>query len=900
MGKEFNNVCRMAGSEGIVLLKNDNQVLPLCKGTRVSVFGRIQSNYIRGGTGSGGMVNVEYVVSIPEGLRNAGLSLNEALVQVYADWENEHPFDKGKGWATEPWSQVEMPLSDEIVMNASANSDAAIVILGRTAGEDKDNSNVEGSFLLTATEKDMLAKVTKHFEKVIVLLNVGNIIDMSWVEEYSPQAVMYVWQGGQEGGNCVADVIVGNTTPSGRLTDTIACCVSDYPSSANFGNKDKNVYCEDIYVGYRYFCSFAKDKVLYPFGYGMSYTEFAYDSCRAEWNEDRVAIKLYVKNVGNYPGKDVVQAYVQAPQGKLGKPERVLAAYAKTALLNPGQGQTVEMEFGLKEIASFDDTGVTGHRSCFLLEKGVYNVLISKDCMTDICSKAFEISEDIVLEQCTKAMNPTQSFNRMKPMLQDGIWNITYEEVVGEENDLRAKIDSNIPKEIPYTGDKGIKLVDVRDGKATMEAFVAQFSDEDLAIISFGEGMNSPKVTAGTGCAFGGLSESLLMKGVPVACGDDGPSGLRIDSGVIGTLMPNGTMLACTWNDALLEELFTHEGHEMAQNNIDALLGPGINIHRHPLCGRNFEYASEDPLLTGRIGYAICKGIANTGATGVIKHFCGNNQESNRHNLDSVVSERALREIYLRPFEIVVKTDDSCRSIMTSYNPVNGTWTAGNYDLTTAILRDDWGYTGFVMSDWFARTKFENFERYHGKIHQSVRDYTPCVEAQNDIYMCCYNIANHKSLNIYDSLTSGRLARAFAQRNAMNVCNYLMNSNAMTRLLQMSQEEIKVLAGAFKKGKLLFETTQISMDNAVVFDCKADGDYILRADVYCEGTHLSQNTVILYANEEYLTSFTVAGSNGQVSKNEKRITLQKGLNRITVTHQIKTVDVKKISIFEAL
>ena len=900
MSKEFNGLCRQVGSEGIVLLKNDNQVLPLQQGTRVSLFGRIQSNYIRGGTGSGGLVNIEYVVGIPEGLRNAGLVLNEELVKVYADWEKENPFDNGKGWATEPWSQVEMPLTEEIVKNASSASDVAIVIIGRTAGEDRDNANTEGAYLLTAVEKDMLAKVTRHFEKVIVLLNVGNIIDMRWMEESAPQAVLYVWQGGQEGGNSVADVIVGKTAPSGRLSDTIAYDISDYPSSANFGNKDKNFYCEDIYIGYRYFCSFAKDKVMYPFGYGMSYTSFAYDNCRVAWKEDRVCVKLDVKNTGNYPGKEVVQVYVRSPQGKLGKPERVLAAYAKTSLLKSGAGETVELEFDLKTIASFDDTGVTGHQRCFLLEKGVYNVLISKDCMTDIYSEAFEISEDIILEQCKKAMYPIQSFNRMKPVLQDGIWSVTYEEVVGEENDLRAKIDANKPKEIPYTADQGIKLVDVRDGKATMEAFVAQFSDEDLAIISFGEGMNSPKVTPGTGCAFGGLSESLLMKGVPAACGDDGPSGLRIDSGAIGTLMPNGTMIACTWNDGLVENLFTHEGYEMARNNIDALLGPGINIHRHPLCGRNFEYASEDPLLTGRIGYAICKGIANTGSTGVIKHFCGNNQETNRHNLDSVISERALREIYLRPFEIVVRTSDACKSIMTSYNPVNGTWTAGNYDLTTTILREEWGYTGFVMSDWYARTKLEEYDRVYGKMNQSVRDYIPCVEAQNDIYMCCFNIANYQELNVYEGLKSGKLARAFAQRNAMNICNYLINSNALQRFLDMGEVGVKRILGKFEKGKLLFESTELTPEHPVVFDCEKEGDYVVGADMDCSGAHLSQNTVILRANGEYLVSFTVAGANGKNTKNEKAVTMKKGPNTITLKRSSTMVSLEKIRIYEAL
>lgn len=898
MSKKFNEICRKVGSEGIVLLKNDNQVLPLAKGSCVSLFGRIQTNYIKSGTGSGGMVNVEYVVNIPEGLKNAGLHLNEELVQIYEDWERENPFDKGRGWATEPWAQVEMPLPDEIVKNASMKSDVAIVIIGRSAGEDKDNSNVEGSYLLTAVERDMLDKVTTHFEKVIVLLNVGNIIDMKWVDEYGPQTVLYVWQGGQEGGNSIADVIVGNVTPSGKLTDTIAYDISDYPSSENFGNRDKNYYCEDIYVGYRYFCTFAKDKILYPFGYGMSYSEFSYENCSVEQKDGQYSIKLTVKNTGTYEGKEVVQVYVQAPQGKLGKPERVLAAYAKTSSLKPGESEVVEMKFALKDIASFDDTGITGYKSCFVVEKGVYNVMISKDSVTDICTESFEIQEDIMLERCTKAMCPVENFHRMKPVLQDGKYDISYEEIIGEVNDLRTKINSNMPKEIPYTGDKGIKLIDVRNDKSSMEDFIAQFSNEDLGVIAFGEGLNSPKVTGGTGCAFGGLSESLLEKGVPIACGTDGPSGLRMDCGAIGTSMPNGTLLACTWNEPLLEELFTYEGYEMAENNIDVLLGPGMNIHRHPLCGRNFEYFSEDPLLTGRIAYAICKGIANTGASGVIKHFCGNNQETNRHNLDSVVSERALREIYLRAFEITVKMGDACKSIMTTYNPVNGTWTAGNYDLTTVILREEWGFTGFVMSDWYARTKFENFERSYGGNHQNLRDYIPCVEAQNDIYMCCRNIANFKTLNVYEGLESGQLARAFMQRNAINICNYLMNSTAMERFLSMSSEDVINLLGELEKGELLFESAELPKDNEVIFDCKQDGRYILETDIICEGTHLSQSTAIFYANGGYITSFTVVGANGRITTDAKFITLKKGENRITVKHPDNVLSIATVRVFK--
>lgn len=890
MSVQFNDACRRAGSEGIVLLKNDGQTLPLKIGTKISVFGRIGSHYIKSGTGSGGLVNVNYVVSIPEGLASANLKLNEKLQETYRLWEEEHPFDVGGGWANEPWAQVEMPLSKQIVQGAACISDVAIVIIGRTAGEDKDNSCVEESYLLSQTEREMLHLVTTYFDKVIVILNVGNIIDMKWVEEYNPSAVLYIWQGGQEGGNSVADVITGKVTPSGKLTDTIARDVTDYPSHPYFGNRDKNCYTEDIYVGYRYFCTFARDKVLYPFGFGMSYTTFGYTNFGVEKSGDVVTASLTVTNTGAHTGKEVVQVYLQQPQGKLGKPERVLTAFAKTKELNPGEAQNMTMTFSLSDFASFDDLNGTGHADCFVLEQGEYGVCISTDASHDVYRGVFELDGDIVVRRCTEAMWPVEDFDKMKPILRDGKYNVTFQKVVGRTNDLRSKIDAGVPAEIPYTGDRGIKLKDVRDGKATMEAFIAQFSDEDLAVIAFGEGMNSPKVTGGTGCAFGGLSESLLKKGVPVACGTDGPSGLRMDCGAKATSMPNGTLLACTWNDELLEELFTYEGKEMNENNIDVLLGPGINIHRHPLCGRNFEYLSEDPLISGRLAYAMCKGMANAGVSGTIKHFCANNQETNRHNLNSVVSQRALREIYLKPFEIALRMGDACQAVMTSYNPVNGTYTAGHYDLTTTILREEWGYRGFVMSDWWSNT------RVVGNTDQNQKDYTPCVKAQNDIYMCVEKSEDFDNLNIYQSLVSGQLARGFAQRNAMNICGFLMHSTAMDRFLAMGGTGIQAMLGEAKMGEVLFESTELSLDQEVFFTCQQEENYVFCADIISTGSELSQNTAIFYADGEYLTSFTVAGSKGKMTENAKVISLKTGRRCITVKHPCDGLSVARIRI----
>lgn len=266
---------RKLAAEGCVLLKNENKVLPIKPENTVSFFGRTQIDYIKSGTGSGGLVHTEYVVNIIDGaLNNSKINVNTELVDIYKSWIKENPFDEGNGWASEPWFQKEYVPDESVVKSAREKSDVAVIVIGRTAGEDRDNAPEKGSWYLTDEEEQLLDVVSKYFENTVVLLNVGNILDMNWVEKYNIKVVMYVWQGGQEGGNAIADVLSGDVNPSGRLSDTIAKDISDYPSSKNFGNKDFNLYQEDIYVGYRYFETFAPDKVLHPFGFGLSYTDF--------------------------------------------------------------------------------------------------------------------------------------------------------------------------------------------------------------------------------------------------------------------------------------------------------------------------------------------------------------------------------------------------------------------------------------------------------------------------------------------------------------------------------------------------------------------------------------------------------------------------------------------------
>lgn len=835
-------------SEGIVMLKNDNDALPLNPDDEIALFGRIQLHYYKSGTGSGGMVNVSKITGIPDGLLENGVSVNEELLDVYRKWDSENPFDLGDGWGKEPWSQTEMPLDEALVAHVSESSHTAIVIIGRTAGEEQDNSLHEGSYLLTAAEKDMLAKVRRHFPKMIVLLNVGNIIDMNELLSFDPDSVLYVWQGGMTGGTGTADVLTGKISPCGKLTDTIAANVNDYPSAPYFGDPYRNFYSEDIYVGYRYFETFARDKVLYPFGFGLSYTTFDIAITGAKQLSDKWDFTVKVTNTGNYSGKEVVQIYCKAPQGRLGKPSRVLCGYEKTDTLAPGKSQVMTISVSNAQIASYDDSGVTGHAHCFVLEEGTYRFYAGSDVRS---AKEFyhcPQNSTEVISRHEQALAPVESFDRIHPEISEGRYVIRMENVPLSHVDEAKRRQDNLPKEIPFTGDKGIRLADVKNGTHTMDEFIAQLTDYDLSCMIRGEGMNSPKVTAGTAAAFGGVSDELTALGIPCGCCDDGPSGMRLDCGTKAFSLPNGTMIACTFNRTLVRELFSLTGLEMIANKVDCLLGPGMNIHRHPLNGRNFEYFSEDPFLTGTIASAQLKGLHSAGVTGTIKHFCGNNQETDRHDTNAVISERALREIYLKGFEIAVK-EGNADSIMTTYGPVNGVWTAANYDLTTQILRNDWGFTGFAMTDWWAK-----INRRGQAVDKS--DLAAMAMAQNDVYMVCSCGAQNDD-NILASLKDGSLQRSELQRCAANICRFLMNTHAMNRLLG-TECRINIINRP---------ADESDVDESTVKFYELDGDLTIDLSDICtdKGTNYSFGLDILTAGT-YEMTLTASSTQSEVAQ----------------------------------
>ncbi len=873
-GDAYARMARKAAAEGAVLLKNEGNVLPLKEGEHLAVFGRIQFDYYKSGTGSGGMINTRYVVGILDALKEEKIVLNLELEEIYRDWLKEHPFDKGSGWAQEPWSQQEMPLSGEMVKKAAAESDTALVIIGRTAGEDRDAKAEKGSFFLSEGEEDMLRQVCGAFDRVVVALNVGSIMDMNWVEAYGPQAVLYVWQGGMEGGHGVADILMGRVNPCGRLADTIARSVEDYPSHIHFGGEDGNRYAEDIYVGYRYFETFASagEKVLYPFGFGLSYTSFSIQS-KMEAGKENCVFHVKVQNTGACAGREVVQLYVSAPQGNLGKPLRSLAAFAKTKCLAPGEAQEMTLQVEKKVFASYDDSGASGHKSCYVLEAGTYRFYVGGDVRSAQPAGTMELEETEVLEQCRPALAPVESYDRMKPAQASGTLDLSWEKTPLRTYSMAQRSRENHREDLPCTGDRGYRLADVYDNKISLEEFVSQLSDEELCCMVRGEGMCSPKVTPGTAAAFGGVTQSLAEYGIPCGCCADGPSGIRMDCGTYAFCLPNGTCLACSFDEELVRQLYEMEGAELRKNRIDILLGPGMNIHRHPLNGRNFEYFSEDPLLTGKMAAAQIRGMGQYQVTGALKHFAANNQEFHRSLYNSVVSERALREIYLKGYEIAVK-EGGAYAIMTTYGAVNGLWTAGNYDLLTTVLRSEWGFDGLVMTDWWAMINDEGQAPAQSNLAAMVR-------AQNDVYMVVQDSGrNSGGDNLEACLADGTLGRADLLTCAMNILKVLMRSAVMDRSLgRICQEEREAAQSMEEEEAACFDLDWYSLETKLELDGKdidtgkgkaflcgleAGGMhlYTIRLKVKVDAPELAQVPVSIFVNGTLQGTITLNSTDG--------------------------------------
>ena len=680
---------REAACEGTVLLKNNKNVLPLAKGTKVAIFGKAQIDYVRCGGGSG-IIYSEYVRNIYQGLKlkNDRVEVFDKLSLYYQNICCE-AFKSGEYSGS--FDEVEVP--QNLLEEAKGFTDTAIITICRFSaeGSDRRNDGKDAYFVLSENEKKMVDVVSNNFKKVIVLLNTGAMIDTSWfVDNDKIQGALMIWQGGMEGGLATADILVGEVCPSGKLVDTCAEKFEDYPSSEGFHESEDYVkYTEDIFVGYRYFETIPgkKDCVTYPFGYGLSYTEFEINNITSYANDEKIIISVDVKNIGKCSGKEVVQVYYGAPVGKITKPARELCAFAKTKLLAPGEEETLVLSFNIEDMASYDDIGDV-EKSAYVMEAGEYKIYVGNNVRD-----AKEIEYKYVLDEnkiCSKLTEYCKPANLGKRLTATG------EYVAVPDTEYTPKTFEctyNCPVNIPENDEDIKQLIDVVNGDVLLDDFISQLTDEEMLGLLVGQ--------PNTGVANTGGMGNLQKYGIPSPMTVDGPAGVRINpfSGVKTTAFPVATMLACTWNLDLVEQIGVAGALEAKENNLSMWLTPALNIHRSPLCGRNFEYYSEDPFVSGKMAAAKIRGIQSQNIVATPKHFACNNKETNRKESNSIVSERALREIYLKGFEICVKESEP-KLIMTAYNIVNNVRASESAELITGILRNEWGYKGLVTSDW--------------------------------------------------------------------------------------------------------------------------------------------------------------------------------------------------------
>lgn len=760
--KKHIELSRKAAGEGMVLLKN-NGTLPLDRGTKIALFGQASVNYMKGGGGSGD-VYCPYIRNLYDGFR---VKASEGKAEVFSPledfykehvkkeqrrgkecWEKESPEieriegDTEKGFRFgELYRKMqvrEAKLSSELLEAAAAFTDTAVVAIGRYSGESWDRASEKGDFYLTDEEQELVDTVKASFKKCIIVLNVGGMVDTKWLKDDDKiDAVLLAWQAGMEGGLAIADILCGDVNPSGKLTDTFAGSFDDYPSSAHFNDSGDYVdYTEDIYVGYRYFETIpgAKEKVNYPFGYGLSYTTFKIWGVSLSEAEGVITMAANVTNTGACAGKEVVQVYYSAPQGQLGKPKRELIAFQKTKLLKPQETQSIAMSFSVSEMASYDDLGKI-RKSAYVLETGNYEFYVGNS-VWDAKRAAFvySLEEDRIVQQLSEKCAPCELKERM---LSDGTM---------EALPLRA-VEAVYPKNEPLTASapKETVLFENVGKDCTLEEFIAQMTDDELC-----EFMSASPNTGVSNTFCFSAQERLGVPGMPTV---DGPAGVRLNEecGVPTTAWPCATLLACTWNQELVEEVGAAGGLEVKENNLAVWLTPALNIHRSPLCGRNFEYYSEDPFISGKMAAAMVRGIQSNRITCSVKHFSCNNKEINRLESDSRVSERALREIYLKGFEICVKESDPW-TVMSSYNRLNGIHTSERHDLLTGILREEWGFQGMITSDWGCKNNPVNE-----------------VKAGNDMKM---HIGYPEDLKA--ALKTGELTRADLEDCAKHILNVYM------------------------------------------------------------------------------------------------------------------------------
>ena len=737
-------VARRAAAEGMVLLEN-NGILPLRKNAVLALYGQGARYTVKGGTGSGD-VNSRNTISVEQGLLNAGFRIanGDYLDRYDAEFtaskkrceeaiyreagEGRDPQKLYKAHATFRPEPPDLP----ILRKDAEGADAVVYVISRISGEFADRHAEKGDYYLSDREESDLKTLSGFGIPLIVVLNVGGIIDLSFLDSGKISALVLMSQAGSEGGSALADIFSGKVNPSGRLTDTWALRYEDYPSSATFSHRNgqlaEEFYTEGIYVGYRYFDSFGL-KPRYPFGYGLSYTVFTSEICSAELSETGLSVSVKIRNAGSAAGRQAVQLYAACPSAGLETERKRLAAFGKTGLLQPGEEETLPLSFSLRALASYHE-----RQAAWILQAGSYGILIGENAEKWSPVVRLHLDRTVVLEKTANICELQEAIREIRPKQPDEELN----RLAFPLPDIRiTEAAEALAGRAPYEEKPGDPALAARAAEAVSrmtlreKACLVVGARSAMAGEIVGSQARSVPGAAGETVAFG-------QYGIPGMILADGPAGVRINPQYeidlktgeiipprdwfemleirffgkvvrhenaevryqVTTAIPIGTLLAQTFDTALLEEVGAAIAAELRAFGIAVWLAPGMNIHRNPLCGRNFEYYSEDPLVSGSMAAAITRGVQREPGVGVsVKHFACNNQEDNRMHVNEIMTERTLREIYLKGFEIAVKTSDPM-TIMTSYNRINGVHSANNYDLCTQAARKEWGFRGFIMTDW--------------------------------------------------------------------------------------------------------------------------------------------------------------------------------------------------------
>ncbi len=800
--REKNNlkIAYQAACEGIVLLKNDG-TLPF-QTKKVALYGPGASMTIKGGTGSG-EVNERHSVTILEGLENRGFQITTKdwisdFERGYQEAKAAYNIEKKKRLnLLKPNSIMEMifdnfrapvgrPLTEEDVRKSDTNS--CIYVLSRQAGEGGDRKAEKGDYFLTDEEEAAIRFCAEHYANFLLAINCGSAMDMSFVDRIPGiNAIIYLCQLGTEGGNAFADVISGQVSPSGKLSDSWAKKYEDIPFANEYsylnGNLKEEYYKEGIYVGYRYFDSFGVEPA-YPFGFGLSYTDFAIRSAGVSMEERFVMVKADVANIGTqYSGKEVVQLYVSAPSGKLHKEYQSLVDFGKTEVLAPGARQTVDLCFDLGNLASYREQD-----ACYVLESGDYILRLGNSSRNTVAIGIVKLEQELILSRhcnicaMASAMEELKAPDRAPETVADGLPYIVANPAAF--------------KTVEYTYEEPPMHYDPK-----LQKFMSDLSVKDMVEIVVGIGMFGGQTRFNLPGSVGNTTSKFWDKGLVNVPLCDGPAGLRIQKRstvdkkgnvksvdlplsifesfpdavkklMVGdpnknpvlyqytTAFPVANALAQTWNTDLMSQVGRAIQTEMKEYGCTYWLAPAVNIHRNPLCGRNFEYFSEDPRLTGMMAAAIIRGVQwEEGCYVTVKHFACNNQEDNRNYVSSNLSERALRELYLRGFETCVR-ESNAKGIMTSYNRVNGVYSPNSHDLCTKVLRNEWGFDGVVMTDWFSTGG--------NKASTAL-----CMKAGNDLIMPG---GGSFKKDILKGLKSGIITEDDLRRCCANVVRSIMNS----------------------------------------------------------------------------------------------------------------------------